>query len=138
MKKMFLAIALTTGCMATQAYEYPYLTVQKADGTAVSLAVESLVITFSDGQLVAANGDGTTTLTLSELSKMLFESSPTAITTAIDGSTLSTGSDTGVEVYSTGGMFMGRFNSMEQACNQMRPGIYMMRQNGETKKIAVK
>ena len=138
MKKMFLPIALTMGCLAAQAYEYPYLTVRKADGTAVSLAVESLVITFSDGQLVAANSDGTTTLPVVELSKMLFESSPTDIITAIDASTLNTGSDTGVEVYSTGGMFLGRFNSTEQACNQMLPGIYMMRQNGKTKKIAVK
>lgn len=138
MKKFMLILLAAMGGTVAQAYEYPYLTLQKADGTATSLSVESLVITFSNGQLSATNADGTTTFTLADLSKMLFESSPTAITTAISPSAVTAVTDGAVEVYSTGGMFMGRFDSMEQARCQMRPGIYVMKQNGETKKIAVK
>ena len=134
MKKLLLTIITLTGTLAAQAYDYPYLTVQKTDGAAVSMAVESLVITFSEGQLVATNAEGTLSLTLSELSTMIFESSPTSIDSPFEA----TVTDTQVEVYGTNGMFMGRFNSTEQATQQLRAGIYVMKQNGTTKKVAVK
>ena len=135
MKKLLSTIIILTGSLAAQAYDYPYLTVQKTDGAAVSMAVESLVITFSDGQLVATNAEGTLSLTLSELSTMIFESSPTSIDSPFEATDTA---DTQVEVYGTNGMFMGRFNSAEQATQQLRAGIYVMKQNGITKKVAVK
>ena len=71
MKKrfMFLICTCLLGVIA-HAVTYPYLTFQKADGTVVSMGVESLTMTFSDGKLLVSNGTDTHTLTVSELSSM--------------------------------------------------------------------
>ena len=53
-------------------YTFPYLVFTDAAGAQTTVSVASLEITFADGQLMASNGDGTTTLTLSELASMAF------------------------------------------------------------------
>lgn len=53
-------------------YVYPYLIFTGADGAQTTVSVASLEIVFADGQLVATNGDGTTTLTLADLASMTF------------------------------------------------------------------
>ena len=63
---------LVAFCAIAQDYAYPFLVFTDADGAQTTVSVASLEITFADGQLVAANGDGTTQLTLSELASMAF------------------------------------------------------------------
>ncbi len=58
--------------LSAQAYDYPYLVIENADGTATSLNVESLSLTVSGSQLVAKNASGSQTFTLTDLSKMFF------------------------------------------------------------------
>ena len=51
--------------------EFPYLTFVGSDGTVTSLEVESLEMTVTeDGNLVAVNGDGSKTFTLTSLAKI--------------------------------------------------------------------
>ena len=133
-KSVFILMALA-GSLAAQADDFPYLTIQATDGTEQSVAVESLKLTFSNGQLVATNSDGTQTFALSSLSKMYFSTTQTAgISTTIS----STPTEGSVEVYSLSGMFMGQFESMTKAKESLRPGVYVMKTKTRTLKITVK
>ena len=132
MKRILTAIGLFAGVLAAHAYDYPYLTVQTTDGTTKSVSVESLVLTFQNGQLVATNGDGSQSFALSSLSKMFFSTTTNAIERPA-----ATASGT-VEVYSLSGIALGRYESMTQAKNALKQGIYLMKQNGQTKKVAIK
>ena len=78
MKKLFVCMMLLTGTLAAQAYDYPYLTFQISDGTTKTVSVESLVITFNNGQMVATSGTDSQTISLSQLSKMFFSLSSDA------------------------------------------------------------
>lgn len=135
MKKSMLMMMVLISTLQAWAYDYPYLTFQLSDGSTQSVAVESLVLTFNEaGQLVATNADGMQTFTLTNLSKMYFGTESTGIAETIS----STPVDGTVEVFTTGGVFIGRFNTMSQARAQMKQGVYVVKQNGQTKKIAVK
>lgn len=135
MKKTLLIIAAAAVVETAQAYDYPYLTLQKSDGTEQSVAVEQLKLTFSDGQLVLSNSDGTTTISLSDLSKMYFSTSATAgISTQITEAT----DDSPVEVYTLSGMSIGSFESVAEAKKQLKAGIYVMKSKTRTLKITVK
>lgn len=135
MKKTLLIIAAAAVVETAQAYDYPYLTLQKSDGTEQSVAVEQLKLTFSDGQMVLSNSDGTTTISLSDLSKMYFSTSATAgISTQIS----EVSDDSPVEVYTLSGMGLGSFESVAEAKKQLKAGIYVMKSKTRTLKITVK
>ena len=53
MRKILLMMTVMAATIAVHAYDYPYLTLQTADGTETSVAVDGLVLTISNGQLVA-------------------------------------------------------------------------------------
>lgn len=74
MKKILFTLLTFVGFSSAIAedYDYPYLTIVTSGGTVKSVAASSLVLTISNGQLVAVNGDGNQTFTLSALSKMYF------------------------------------------------------------------
>jgi len=135
MKKTIVFLMAMAGSVAAQAYEYPYLTIQTADGTEKSVAVESLKLTFSDGKLVVTNSDGTQTFTLSSLSKMYFSASQTA---GISDATTTSDADGSAEVYSFGGIFLGQFESIAKAKESLKPGIYVVKTKTKTLKISIK
>lgn len=68
MKRTLLLVMSFLMLQSVMADDYTYLNVQKTDGTGVSLGVDNLSITFSDGYFVA----GDTRIALSDLSKMFF------------------------------------------------------------------
>lgn len=79
-KKILMAFVALWGVLqGAWSYDYPYLTFQSADGTTKSLSVESLFITFENGQLLATNVDGDEVLTLTDLTKMYFSDGTTAL-----------------------------------------------------------
>lgn len=133
MRKFLLISLILTGVAAAHAYDYPYLTFQASDGTTQSVSVESLTLTVNGGQLVAENSEGSATFTLTELSKMYFSATPTAITEI--SSSLS---GNGVEVFSLSGIPLGRFDSAEQARSTLERGIYVVKKDGQTHKITVR
>ncbi len=127
-----LAAMLATG--AVYADDYGYFIFQKTDGTLVSLASESLSMTFSDGKLVATNGTESCTLPLSSLSKMYFSSDDA---TGIDNVQTADGCGK-VEIFSVQGVSLGSFSSLETARKSLASGAYIVKANGRTFKIAVK
>lgn len=134
MKKWLLAIiGLTTATVSAQAYDYGYLTIETADGTTTSLAVEQLKLTFADGQLVATNGDGSQTFTLAQLAKMYFSTNGTnGISQTVSDDTQS------VEVFTVGGLSLGTFDTLSAAKSTLGTGLYIIKKDNKTIKIAVK
>lgn len=129
---LLAAIALQTQAAD---FTYRYLVVTDAQGNSTSLAAEGLRLTVSNGKLVATNADGTATFTLAQLSSMVFSESDPSTVTAID---VMPGSTTPIEAYTVGGMHLGTFASMSQLRSAVGQGVYIIKQNGTTKKITVK
>lgn len=125
---------MMAGILQAKAYEYPYLAFLNSEGTATFLSVESLSITITDGKLVATNADGSQTFTLSELSKMFF--TQTKDLTGVND--INTSSNEEVEVFTTGGMKLGKFENIKSAKASLKPGLYVIKSSQKTYKIAVK
>lgn len=123
---------MLTALASAHAYEYPYLTFQKSDGTAVSLAVESLTLTIADGKLVAQNADSSTTFTLTELSRMYFSTESSGIDDIASGAGTAS-----VEVFTAAGIRVGRFPNMTKAGESLSRGIYIIHTNGNAQKVVI-
>lgn len=134
MKKLVFTMLMIAGILQAKAYDYPYLVFQNSEGTATFFAVESLSITINDGKLVATNADGSQTFSLSDLSKMFF-SKTTEITGIND---INTNGSQEVEVFTTGGVKLGKFESITSAKTSLKPGIYVIKNSQKTYRIAVK
>lgn len=128
-QKLLLAAVMAGSALAANAYDYNYLTFETAAGEQTSVAVESLVLTVSDGQIVASNAAGTSTFTLTDLSKMFFSTSATAVA-AVGATEQQT-----VKVYNASGMYLGDYASITAAKEAQTPGVYVMKTQGKTIKV---
>ncbi len=136
MKKKLLTIVSVLAVAASAfADNYPYLTFKKSDGTLVSVSVESLNMTFSDGKLVVSNGTESTSLTLTDLASMYFSTQDDA--TGIDNIPADI-ADGNMEAYSTQGVCYGTFDNVESLKKSLPGGIYIIKAKGKTYKVAVK
>lgn len=113
---------------------YPYLTFQKSDGTTVSMESASLVMTFSDGKLIASNGTDSQELTVADLSKMYFSESGATGIQDVDVSD----ADGEAEVFSLQGVSYGKFSTVQSFLNTAEPGVYIVKVNGKSQKIMVR
>ena len=101
---------LLAGSLAAQATDYQYLTIEKNDGTALSLTAVGLNITYTGTQLTATNGYETTTFSLSEISRMYFSKD--------------------AEVYD--------HNGRRVLASNLQKGVYIVKENGKTRKVTIK
>lgn len=129
MKKVLLVLLMMTGMLTAHAESYTHLTFEKSDGTLTSVALSSLSITISGTTLTA----GDQSFALADLTKMYFT---TADVTAIDE--VNTAVNGEVEVFSMSGIAMGKFTTMQEAMSSLRTGVYIVKSNGKTIKVAVK
>ena len=134
MKKVMFLIVACLSLLAAHAESYPYLTFQKADGSLQSVGVEALEMTFQDGKLVYSNSTGTGTLKLADLAAMYFSSTDA---TAITSPTADSG-DGKVEVFSLQGVSYGTFANLQAMKESVPTGMYIVKTNGKTQKIAVR
>ena len=133
MKKLALATLITMGSLQAQAYEYPYLVFQNTEGSTIVMAVESLTITISDGKLIATNTDGTQNILLTDLSKMFFTQ-----TADLSGISNAETENEAVEVFTTGGLSLGKFQNINTSKTSLKPGLYIMKGKSKTTKFLVK
>lgn len=133
MKKVVLITLMTISFLSAKAYKYPYLVFLNSEGGTTAVSVESLNITISNGKLIITNADGTQTFSLSELSKMYF--SQDADLTGISTNNIT---DEAVEVFTLGGLALGKFENVNTAKASLKPGLYIMKNKKNTYKIAVK
>ncbi len=133
MKRKLFTLMITFGALHAQAYDYPYLVFVNSDGKTTVLSVETLTITISNGKLVAQNNDGTQSFSLSNLNKMYFTKDAD-----LTGISTTESTDEAVEVYTTGGLSIGKFENENTAKASLKPGLYILKSNTRTYKIAVK
>lgn len=134
MKKLLttLIAALLIGFHANAAsYEFPYLTFVTNSGE-TTLSVEALTISISESNLIVTNESGTQTFALQDLTKMYFSSSITGVNSVI------TQEDGEVEVFALNGVSMGKYANTNTAIEALKSGVYVLKANGKTIKIAVK
>ena len=134
MKKFLAIVAALLMALSMQAYDYPYLSFQTSEGTVQSVSVNELIITFSNGQLVITNADGSQTISLTDLSYMFFskETNTTGVTRIEDVS------NQAVEVFTLNGLAIGRFESLQRAKAELKPGLYLVKSNGKTQKVVIR
>lgn len=134
MKKLLFLSLLVIGTNQLKADDYLYLTFTNTDGTERSLSVDGLRIIFENGEIKANANEEALSIALADVAKMYF-SNTKAETTGISDMEVS---NEGVTVYTTSGMFVGHFNNAIQAHNKLDKGLYVIKTNGRTYKMAVK
>lgn len=132
MKKFLIPTMALMLAMSASAETYPYLSFQTVDGSVVSLKSSNLNLTIEDGKLVVQNDEGSNKFVLTDLARMFFsQSTETAITN------LNTDVNSTLQVYTTSGVFLGGFDSEHSLRRSVPSGIYVVKTNGKTLKMAV-
>lgn len=133
MKKFLIPTMALMLAMSASAETYPYLSFQTVDGSVVSLKSDNLNLTIEDGKLVVQNDEGSNKFVLTDLARMFFsKSTETSITN------LNTDVNSTLQVYTTSGVFLGEFDSERSLRRSVSSGIYVVKTNGKTLKMAVK
>lgn len=81
MKQLLMTLALGTVALTASAQSYEYLTFQQTNGNEFSMNIDHLKITFADGNMIATDGTKTQSVALTDMNKMFFSLTPTAINT---------------------------------------------------------
>ncbi len=135
MKRKLLILSLAgLPFAAAEADTYPYLSFETQDGTVRSVSVSSLTMTFSNGKLLAENGTDSYEIDAASLSRMYFSADNlTAISDVKGGDGLGK-----LDVYTLSGVRIGSFDSADALRNAVSAGVYIVKSNGKTLKVAVK
>lgn len=135
MKNTLILILTFTTSLMTYAndYTYNYLVFTTQDGTEKAITVENLKLSFVDGQLVVDNGVESQTYSLTSLSKMFFSESTVdgIVETVING-------NEDVDVFTVSGIWMEKFENVDDAKKSLQRGVYVLKQGKTTSKIAIK
>ena len=132
-KCLFLLLVFGAVCVKAGDFTYNYLVMADNEGQRTPLNVNGLELKFSDGMLMAVNADGTYTFQLASLASMYFSETTTSITEADKAN-----SHSSFEVFTLSGLCRGSFADMSDIKGSLPAGIYVVRQNGKTTKIALK
>lgn len=97
------------------------------------MSSSGLNLTVEGSQLVAQNAEGSSKFALADLSRMFFSKQ---VETSIADLSLDDASHT-LQVYTTAGVLVGRFDSERSLRRNVSPGIYVVKKNGRTLKMAV-
>lgn len=140
MKKLLLSLLCAFLGLTAGAQSLDYIVLQKADGQQVSLPVAGLKITFNQQTLHAVSGQQTADFQLSDMAKMFFSATPTAIehvtssqekVRIVNGKLLvDAPAGTKVTVYTLDGR--------QVEGNSLPHGIYLVKVNGKTYKLMAK
>lgn len=128
MKKIFLLLAaiLLPLCLSAA---YQSLLIKDSAGKEYIVNVNGLSITFSNGNLVATNNEGSISIAVDGLSTMEFvEKTSTVIEEVVIAGTM--------EIYTISGEPCGTYTSAEEASASLPGGIYIVKyQTGLTAKL---
>ncbi|MCM1437287.1 MAG: hypothetical protein NC194_05260 [Prevotella sp.] len=109
------------------------LNVVTTDGADHSFLTSHLVMSVENDKLCISNDDAKEEFSLSGLSKMYF----TTVESVEEFPVLMVGNDA-VQVYSLDGLFMGKYDSLNEAVATLPAGIYMFKTTNGTLKISLK
>ena len=137
MKKLIVLLTMMVGTLVAQAYDYPYLTFEKANGTKTSVSTDGLTIDLSSATLTA----GGQTFSLADLSKMYFSTLNETAIAEVEARTLGSAviepedeasdvSDTNCRIFDLQGREISR--------DQMKQGVYIIKVQGENSSRVLK
>ena len=134
-KTMCATIALAVGLpVLAESEGYEYLTFEKQDGSLVSYLASSLTINVEGGNLSVTSREGNSNIVAADLTKMYFSTASSEMTQLKD---VIVGTEA-VEVYTTGGVYMGRYNNLNELRNTLPKGVYIVKSGSINFKYAVK
>lgn len=112
--------------------KYDYMEFRFEDGTTRTLSADGLSITFSNGEIKVTNTAGENIeIAATSISSMQFTND-----SAVDSLNLEEMND--FDIYSTSGLHLGKFVSIEAARNTLSNGVYMVKNsNGKTFKVVI-
>lgn len=133
MKKLLVLFTLIGSALTVSADDYSYLYFRNTDGTGQlgNITAKGTTITFSDGNLIAVNTTTSESLTiaLSDLGAMSFSGESTGISSATLTEDMNL--DNADAIYDLTGRRVSR-------STELKKGIYILRKDGQTKKIQIK
>ena len=125
LKTILLTAVLVISFATIKAEDYKFFTIEKTDGTSQTMTAVGLTINYTDGYLVAQNGNETTKILLSDLKRMYFTNEAAAISNITDEKASNN------ETYD----MQGRRITDKPLMNR---GIYIIKKDGKTQKVFVK
>lgn len=127
MKKTVLVLMILVGTLTAQADDYTYLTFETTDGAKTSVDVSSLPVTINlDNSTLTV---GSKTFALADLSKMYFSTqSETTGIESISNDLLTL--DNSADIYDLQGHKVTK--------EQMKKGVYIVKNNGKAYKMVVR
>ena len=125
LKTILLTAILVISFATIKAEDYKFFTIEKTDGTSQTMTAVGLAINYTDGYLVAQNGNETTKILLSDLKRMYFTNEAAAISDITDEKASNN------ETYD----MQGRRITDKPLMNR---GIYIIKKDGKTQKVFVK
>ena len=125
LKTILLTAILVVSFATIKAEDYKFFTIEKTDGTSQTMTAVGLTINYTDGYLVAQNGNETTKILLSDLKRMYFTNEAAAISDITDEKASNN------ETYD----MQGRRITDKPLMNR---GIYIIKKDGKTQKVFVK
>ena len=125
LKTILLTAMLVISFATIKAEDYKFFTIEKTDGTSQTMTAVGLTIIYTDGYLVAQNGNETTKILLSDLKRMYFTNEAAAISDITDEKASNN------ETYD----IQGRRITDKPLMNR---GIYIIKKDGKTQKVFVK
>ncbi len=132
MKKIPLLVLFVLACASLRAANYEYLVFTTTGGD-ITMKADGLKMTFSDGNLVAANNEETRTIALSSLSKFCFSDG----TTGVENAPAAT-ADEEAGVYNASGQLAGHVgNGTTVETLQLPKGVYIVKGKTQSRKLVV-
>ena len=125
LRAILLTAILVISFATIKAEDYKFFTIEKSDGTSQTMTAVGLTINYTDGYLVAQNGNETTKILLSDLKRMYFTNEAAAISEITDEKASNN------ETYD----MQGRRITDKPLMNR---GIYIIKKDGKTQKVFVK
>ncbi len=125
LRAILLTAILVISFATIKAEDYKFFTIEKTDGTSQTMTAVGLTINYTDGYLVAQNGNETTKILLSDLKRMYFTNEAAAISDITDEKASNN------ETYD----MQGRRITDKPLMNR---GIYIIKKDGKTQKVFVK
>ncbi|MGM9816119.1 MAG: hypothetical protein ACI304_03565 [Lepagella sp.] len=135
MRKILLGLCLILVTSLASAYDWPYLRLECVDGSYQTIGVESLSVSFSEGNLFAQNPSESLQVSLASLSKIYFLDQN--LSSAVSSPISSLGSAP-VEVFCLTGLYAGAFDSVREACASLPAGVYIVKSDSKCLKVCVK
>lgn len=131
-KRVMMLVVVVSLAVCANAGTYKYLEFTSTLGTKTVFDVTNLTLTVSGSNLQVTNGNGTVHLTLVDLASMQF--STTNTTTALENILNADGE---IQVSTITGVSLGVYSSLQEACQSLNVGVYVISNGTQSQTIVV-